>query len=362
MQPLLVSPSLKPWLPGVSPSEAMARLASKSNYQNILDGDHTALGLSYNTDLHSGIELRRTSHKAAEQKRRDSLKNCFDDLRQMIPSIQEKSPSKVFLLKKSFDYICNLKAEVANRDLELARVRAEHEFMKNAMQAWMATLPDDSPYKSVAVTSPVTNKDAGGETKAEDTKKVGLLESWTIPEEELKKAISKETDAAARAAEVAEMSALAVEAARTQPGGQSKGGKDSQGDGEDSDEDGSATPKAKKPANNKSGSGSKGGSGASSAANKKSAKGGPSSTPASALSSSTPAAAASAESVNGVSSIQSKDGDTIMEPLPPAALPLATKKSQPNGTKAKGGKADEDDDDDDDDGEESEDQEMVDAS
>ncbi|OAQ30229.1 hypothetical protein K457DRAFT_55867, partial [Linnemannia elongata AG-77] len=72
-------------------------------------------------------ELRRTSHKAAEQKRRDSLKNCFDDLRQMIPSIQEKSPSKVFLLKKSFDYICNLKAEVANRDLELARVRAEHE-------------------------------------------------------------------------------------------------------------------------------------------------------------------------------------------------------------------------------------------
>ncbi|KAG9325698.1 hypothetical protein KVV02_006201 [Mortierella alpina] len=41
VQPLLVSPSLKPWLPGVSTSEAMARLASKSNYQNILDGDHT---------------------------------------------------------------------------------------------------------------------------------------------------------------------------------------------------------------------------------------------------------------------------------------------------------------------------------
>lgn len=360
MQPLLVSPSLKPWLPGVSPSEAMARLASKSNYQNILDGDHTALGLSYNTDLHSGIELRRTSHKAAEQKRRDSLKNCFDDLRQMIPNIQEKSPSKVFLLKKSFDYICNLKAEVANRDLELARVRAEHEFMKNAMHAWMATLPDDSPYKSVTVTPPVTNKEAGGEANGEETRKVGLLESWTIPEEELKKAVSKETDAAARAAEVAEMSALAVEAARTQPGGQSKGGKDSQGDGEDSEEDGSATPKAKKPAN-KSGSGSKGSSGASNAANKKSVKGGPSSTPASALSASTPATAALADSANGLSTIQSKDGDTIMEPLPPAALPLATKKSQPNGTKTKGGKTDEDDDDDDEDGEESEDQEMVDA-
>jgi hypothetical protein len=279
----------------------------------------------------------------------------------MIPNIQEKSPSKVFLLKKSFDYICNLKAEVANRDLELARVRAEHEFMKNAMQAWMATLPDDSPYKSVAVTAP--EKDAG-DTKEDTTKKVGLLESWTIPEEDLKKAISKETDAAARAAEIAEMSALAVEAARTQPGGQSKGGKDSQGDGEDSDEDGSATPKAKKPVNNKSGSGSKGGSSSNSATNKKSTKGGPSSTPASAPSSSNPSSAMTApsEAVNRVSSAQSKDGDTIMEPLPPAALPLATKKSQANGSKAKGGKADEDEDEDeDDDDDESEDQEMVDA-
>ncbi|KAG0276497.1 hypothetical protein BGZ96_003256 [Linnemannia gamsii] len=360
MQPLLVSPSLKPWLPGVSPSEAMARLASKSNYQNILDGDHTALGLSYNTDLHSGIELRRTSHKAAEQKRRDSLKNCFDDLRHMIPNIQEKSPSKVFLLKKSFDYICNLKAEVANRDLELARVRAEHEFMKNAMQAWMTTLPDDSPFRSVAVTAPAKDE---GEAKEETTKQVGLLESWTIPEEELKKAISKETNAAARAAEIAEMSALAVEAARTQPGGQSKGGKDSQGDGEDSDEDGSATPKAKKPATNKSGSGSKGGSSSNSAVNKKPTKGGPSSTPASALASSIPSIgmATPSETVNGVSSIQSKDGDTIMEPLPPAALPLATKSSQANGSKVKDGKVDEDEDDDDDDDDESEDQEMADA-
>ncbi|KAG0268627.1 hypothetical protein BGZ95_002396 [Linnemannia exigua] len=355
MQPLLVSPSLKPWLPGVSPSEAMARLASKSNYQNILDGDHTALGLSYNTDLHSGIELRRTSHKAAEQKRRDSLKNCFDDLRQMIPNIQEKSPSKVFLLKKSFDYICNLKAEVANRDLELARVKAEHDFMKTAMQAWMETLPEDSPYKSVAVPAS-TEK---GDSKEE--KKVSLIETWTIPEEMLKKAISKETDAAARAAEVAEMSALAVEAARTQPGGQSKGGKDSQGDGEDSDDEGSATPKAKKPAN-KSSSGPKSGSSASNGGgntNKKASKAGAgASTPANATSTSSSTLSGAAVSA---SSGQSKDGDTIMEPLPPAALPLATKALTNGFAKAKDGKVDDEDDEDDGEDDESEDQEMTDA-
>ncbi|KAG0253756.1 hypothetical protein BG011_006189 [Mortierella polycephala] len=240
LQPHLVSPSLKPWLPGVSTTEAMARLATKSNYQNILDGDHTALGLSYNTDLHSGIELRRTSHKAAEQKRRDSLKHCFDDLRQIIPNIQEKSPSKVFLLKKSFDYICNLKSESAKRDLELARIRAEYEFMKNAMQAWWTTLPEDSPLKK--------------STAESDSK--DLIESWKMPEKEIQKATAREVETAIRAAEVAEMSAAAVEAARTQPGGQNKGGRESQGDGDgdDSDEDVSFAPKSKKTTSSKTAS------------------------------------------------------------------------------------------------------------
>ncbi|KAG0090182.1 hypothetical protein BGZ93_009461 [Podila epicladia] len=238
-QPLLVSPSLKPWLPGVSTSEAMARLASKSNYQNILDGDHTALGLSYNTDLHSGIELRRTSHKAAEQKRRDSLKHCFDDLRQMIPNIVEKSPSKVFLLKKSFDYICNLKSDVAQRDLEMARMKAQNEFMKNAMQSWMMTHLSE----------------AGSNLKEEFMK-----QDWTMPEQELEKLTFKETQAAKAAVEMAELSAAAVEAARAgnQPGGQNKDGKNSQGDGDDSDDD--APPAAAPKGGSKKSSGSSGAS------------------------------------------------------------------------------------------------------
>lgn len=35
----------------------------------------------------SGVDQRRTSHKAAEQKRRDSLKHCFDELRSLLPGI-----------------------------------------------------------------------------------------------------------------------------------------------------------------------------------------------------------------------------------------------------------------------------------
>ncbi|KAK3828439.1 MAG: hypothetical protein J3Q66DRAFT_322666 [Benniella sp.] len=255
-QPLLVSPrlqphvspSLKPWLPGVSTSEVMARLASKSNYQNILDGDHTALGLSYNTDLHSGIEQRRTSHKAAEQKRRDSLKNCFEDLRHMIPNIQEKSPSKVFLLKKSFDYICNLKSEVAKRDLEMARLRVQHEFMKNAMQVWLTALPEDNPIKQELMAMSQGSADDGEGHSSNTGIGNPLMEKWMMSEEDIRKATAKEEDLAARAAEMAEISAAAVEAAKTQPGGQNKGGRETQADNDDSDEDIPITPKSKKAA------------------------------------------------------------------------------------------------------------------
>lgn len=36
---------------------------------------------------HGVVDQRRTSHKAAEQKRRDSLKYCFDELRTLLPAI-----------------------------------------------------------------------------------------------------------------------------------------------------------------------------------------------------------------------------------------------------------------------------------
>ncbi|KAG0328711.1 hypothetical protein BGZ99_004793 [Dissophora globulifera] len=222
-QPILASPSLKPWLPGVSTTEVMARLASKSNYQNILDGDHTALGLSYNTDLHSGIELRRTSHKAAEQKRRDSLKHCFDGLRQMIPNIVDKAPSKVFLLKKSFDYICSLKSELAQRDLYIARLEAQEMYFKEQLQAWMET----------AIDPEVENANDEQQEQEQERFRKDVrrpdMSSWRIPEERLQEATRKEVEAARMAAEMAQQSAAAVEGTRqgTQPSGNNKEGKGS---------------------------------------------------------------------------------------------------------------------------------------
>jgi hypothetical protein len=99
--------------------------------------------------------LRKTSHKAAEQKRRDSLKTTFDDLRTLLPPIplpsEEGYPdepilpgampprgpprgnsdgpnraiSKLQLLRCGNDYISLLKEKVAKRDDEISLLRSE---------------------------------------------------------------------------------------------------------------------------------------------------------------------------------------------------------------------------------------------
>jgi hypothetical protein len=99
--------------------------------------------------------LRKTSHKAAEQKRRDSLKTTFDDLRTLLPPIplpsEEGFPdepilpgampprgpprgntdgpnrgiSKLQLLRCGNDYIRLLQDRIARRDIEIALLRSE---------------------------------------------------------------------------------------------------------------------------------------------------------------------------------------------------------------------------------------------
>ncbi|OZJ06818.1 hypothetical protein BZG36_00123 [Bifiguratus adelaidae] len=168
----LISPSLKPLLPGnPSLNDAAQILASKSNYQNLREGKAQSLGISYPSNIHSGIEIRKTAHKAAEQKRRDSLKQNFESLRAEIleaavalckrrekerlgvcgdvdsavesdtsngssdsngesksndtlPTLNDiekevKQMSKVLLLRHSYDYILRLKCERAQRDARI---------------------------------------------------------------------------------------------------------------------------------------------------------------------------------------------------------------------------------------------------
>ncbi|CAM0139460.1 unnamed protein product [Umbelopsis sp. WA50703] len=150
----LISPSLKPsWPPSsnVVDQEAAAQiLATKSNYQNLREGKIATLGVQFSPSIHSGIEIRRTAHKAAEQRRRDTLKKSFDCLRDEIVGAlvkeglqiaveneesktdeailrkdkekEVKQMSKVVLLQHSFEYILRLKDDNRHKDDKLDRV------------------------------------------------------------------------------------------------------------------------------------------------------------------------------------------------------------------------------------------------
>ena len=103
-----VSPSIKPLLPEGSKSTITATwdscpqantyltaslhspthallLASKSNYQNLLEGNHLP-GISYPDSLSTGLTSKRTSHKVAEQGRRNRINDALKEMQSLIPA------------------------------------------------------------------------------------------------------------------------------------------------------------------------------------------------------------------------------------------------------------------------------------
>ncbi|CAO3624106.1 unnamed protein product [Mucor fragilis] len=145
----LISPSLHPngkRLSTIEEETARALLTSKSNYENLKEGKAKSLGIDFNTTIQSGIENRRSAHKAAEQKRRDTLKQSFDSLRtEIIEAMVEeeaedpgdleelrntkekdvKQMSKVVLLQHSYEYILRLKSDNKRKDEKQVQMRQE---------------------------------------------------------------------------------------------------------------------------------------------------------------------------------------------------------------------------------------------
>lgn len=60
-------------------------LASKSNYQNILEGTHLP-GVSYPEALSTNLTSKRTSHKIAEQGRRNRINNALQEIASLLPA------------------------------------------------------------------------------------------------------------------------------------------------------------------------------------------------------------------------------------------------------------------------------------
>lgn len=73
------------------PNRPSAVFPAGSQHKPILPGnlssENRAAWMNMRRMGQGGLDQRRTSHKAAEQKRRDSLKHCFDELRGLLPAI-----------------------------------------------------------------------------------------------------------------------------------------------------------------------------------------------------------------------------------------------------------------------------------
>lgn len=65
-------------------------LASKSNYQNLLEGNYLP-GVSYPDSLSTGLTSKRTSHKVAEQGRRNRINDALKEMQSLLPPSRNKS-------------------------------------------------------------------------------------------------------------------------------------------------------------------------------------------------------------------------------------------------------------------------------
>ncbi|KAK1965760.1 helix-loop-helix DNA-binding domain-containing protein [Colletotrichum sublineola] len=149
-----ISPSIKPLLPGtpggMSAEDTASRLlASKSNYQNILEGN-TVPGVTYPSELSTNLTSKRTSHKIAEQGRRNRINSALQEMATLLPQPPKDSKmeaeerkerekeaksggvpnSKASTVELAIEYIKQLKQEVAD-----ANKRAEEAERKLELQA-----------------------------------------------------------------------------------------------------------------------------------------------------------------------------------------------------------------------------------
>ena len=166
-----ISPSIKPLLPEggkglslpqlikaadkcppaiVSAETSALLLASKSNYQNILEGTHLP-GVSYPETLSTNLTSKRTSHKIAEQGRRNRINTALQEIASLLPpstpqvngqtggnggtspslmmsgTLAQQSNSKASTVELAIEYIKSLQKELSETKEKLQAAEKENE-------------------------------------------------------------------------------------------------------------------------------------------------------------------------------------------------------------------------------------------
>lgn len=123
-------------------------LASKSNYQNILEGTNLP-GVSYPETLSTNLTSKRTSHKIAEQGRRNRINTALQEIAGLLPpstpqvngqgglsgqvspnmmmsgTAAQQSNSKAATVESAIDYIKSLQKELGEIKEKLEAVETE---------------------------------------------------------------------------------------------------------------------------------------------------------------------------------------------------------------------------------------------
>ncbi|RMD39326.1 hypothetical protein DV735_g5799, partial [Chaetothyriales sp. CBS 134920] len=81
----VLTPISGPGMSHLSAETSALYLASKSNYQNIIDGTHLP-GVSYPEALAENLSSKRTSHKLAEQGRRNRINLALKEIESLLPA------------------------------------------------------------------------------------------------------------------------------------------------------------------------------------------------------------------------------------------------------------------------------------
>lgn len=143
---------------GMTSSATAHLLASRSNYENIVSGTHNQLGLSYPAHMSTDLTSKRTSHKLAEQGRRDRMNNAIAEIASLLPTnsnkpvgegdreapaavtVSEKensnsaaaqSSSKASTVEMAIDYIKELQQQIEQMKGKLSTVEAELQVYKD---------------------------------------------------------------------------------------------------------------------------------------------------------------------------------------------------------------------------------------
>lgn len=180
--------------PVINGTDLSAYLASKSNYQNIVDGTHSQLGLSYPESLSADLTSKRTSHKLAEQGRRNRINSALADLAKLLAPTHQAS-SKASTVEMAIEYIRSLKAELKETKVKLSQYEdvdlpsdddsTNKTGNSNSTTTTKASSQDENDNKPVRSTKSTTSlpdlkNDASKSSKADaaSTEKSSTVSAW----------------------------------------------------------------------------------------------------------------------------------------------------------------------------------------